>query len=149
MPLPSLIATKGGHVSELLQQAHNDPDPGHWYLNFTSAYEFNLYYQLTPRAIAVGGYYTFRWEPGMNPRLSTYLRLHPGQRRYGIVATDFPDAGGDDLIHLIIQSNFDPHPTSVRKLLALIVSLLCLGLLFHGWLVTTAWRNEMIRKANE
>lgn len=130
MSLPSLIASKGGDVSGLLQKACDDPDPCHWYMNFTSAYEFNLYYQLTPRAIAVGGYYVFRWEEGMNPRLSNYLRIHPGQRRLGIIAMDFPDNGSEDLIRLIIQSNFRAHKTSWKVVLALILIILLVVLLF-------------------
>lgn len=130
MSLPSLIASKGGDVSGLLQKAYDDPDPCHWYMNFTSAYEFNLYYQLTPRAIAIGGYYGFRWEEGMNPRLSNYLRIHPGQRRLGIIAMDFPDNGSEDLIQLIIQSNFKAHKTSWKVVLALIVITLMVALLF-------------------
>lgn len=133
MALPSLLAKKGGDVSGLLQKAYNDPDPCHWYINFTSAYEFNLYYQLTPRAIAVGAYYGFRWEQGMNPRLSNSLRVNPGRRRLGIVAMDFPDNGSEDLIQLIIQSNFAPGRTSWHMMSALIVVISLLGLsLFVG-----------------
>ncbi|KAK0317512.1 hypothetical protein LTR82_011551 [Friedmanniomyces endolithicus] len=105
--LPSLIAKKGGDVVELLNYAHANVDAGHWYINFTSAYEFNLWYQLSPREVAVGGYWAFRWEGEINPRLGEYLRIQKGKRRYGIVAMDFPDRGADDLIALLISSNHE------------------------------------------
>ncbi|TKA83330.1 hypothetical protein B0A55_00612 [Friedmanniomyces simplex] len=105
--LPSLITKKGGDVAELLDHAAANTDTGHWYMNFTSAYEFNLWYQLPPREIAVGGYWGFRWEEGMNPRLREYLRGQKGKRRYGIVAMDFPESGADDLIAALIESNHD------------------------------------------
>ncbi|KXT02872.1 hypothetical protein AC578_1819 [Pseudocercospora eumusae] len=105
-PLPSLIISKGGDVQRLLDRAPQDADDSHWYMNFTSAFEFNLWYQLTPRTIALGGYYAFRWEEGMNVRLRNYLRIHSGKHRFGIVAMDFPETGTDDLITSLIQSNF-------------------------------------------
>ncbi|CAK4034191.1 1-phosphatidylinositol phosphodiesterase [Lecanosticta acicola] len=108
IPLPTLIATKGGDVSGLLNRASAVKDETHWYMNFTSAYEFNLYYQLPPREVAIGGYNLFRWEEGMNPRLQAYLLEHEGKHRYGIVAMDFPDVGSEDLISLLVKSNFAP-----------------------------------------
>lgn len=108
--LPSLIAKKGGDVSELLERAAKNSECGHWFINFTSAYEFNLYYQLPPREIAVGGWWGFRWEDGMNPRIRSYLREHGGKRRYGIIAIDFPESGTDDLITALIWSNFEGSP---------------------------------------
>ncbi|KAK4508335.1 hypothetical protein PRZ48_002073 [Zasmidium cellare] len=111
-PLPALIAIKGGDVSGLLDRASADTDAGHWYLNFTSAYEFNWYYQLPPREVAVGGYYGFKWEEGMNPRLQTFLQVRENKSRFGIVAMDFPDIGADDLIISLIMSNFKPEDTS-------------------------------------
>lgn len=69
----------------------------------------------------------------MNPRLSNSLRVNPGRRRLGIVAMDFPDNGSDDLIQLIIQSNFAPGRMSWHMMLALIVVISLLGLsLFAG-----------------
>ncbi|KAK3062459.1 hypothetical protein LTR53_019354, partial [Teratosphaeriaceae sp. CCFEE 6253] len=130
--LPSLIAKKGGDVAELLTHAAANPDAGHWYLNFTSAYEFNVWYQLPPREIAVGGWWAFQWEAGMNPRLSGYLQEQAGRRRYGIVAMDFPESGANDLIHALIRSNHgrrsDGVSTLWRTLLALTTMLLILGL---------------------
>lgn len=105
--LPSLITKKGGDVSELLARAANDPDAGHWYINFTSAFEFNFYYQVPPREVAVGGWWAFRWEEGMNPRLRNYLRDHQGKQRFGIVAMDFPEGGTDDLIAALLRSNLE------------------------------------------
>ena len=122
--LPSLIARKGGDVSELLDMASRtcNPDPGspkgqhQWFINFTSAFEFNLYYQITPREIAAGAYWAFRWEDGMNSRLRAYLDSHADdddndslstKRRYGIIAMDFPEAGAKDLISAVFKSNFE------------------------------------------
>ena len=120
--LPTLIARKGGDVSELLDLAattHDRSDPysaSQWFINFTSAFEFNLYYQITPREIAAGAYWAFRWEDGMNVRLRTYLdaktddRRAGGQttkRRYGIVAMDFPEAGAKDLVMGVVMANFE------------------------------------------
>lgn len=104
--LPSLVTKKGGDVAELLTSAFADPHTGHWYINFVSAYEFNLYYQLTPREIALGGWWAFRWEDGMNLRLRNYLQERGGKRRFGIVAMDFPESGVTDLIDTLIVSNF-------------------------------------------
>ncbi|KAK5124744.1 hypothetical protein LTR85_001457 [Meristemomyces frigidus] len=138
--LPSLILKKGGDVAELLDRAATDLDPGgHWYINFASAYEFNLYYQLTPREIALGGWSRFRWEPGMNVRLRNYLREHSGKRRFGIIAMDFPESGADDLIEALIRSNLEPK-TKVRlsgkailggTALLLLTCLIAIGVLLY------------------
>ena len=130
--LPSLIARKGGDVVELLSHAAANPDRGHWYINFTSAYEFNVWYQLPPREIAVGGYWGFRWEHGMNPRLRGYLHEHQGEgkRRYGIVAMDFPESGADDLVAALIACNHKHHAKDriliSLKFLLLVTTLLLL-----------------------
>jgi 1-phosphatidylinositol phosphodiesterase len=123
LSLPSLIARKGGDVSELLDWASKsyNPDPDQrqqqqWFLNFTSAFEFNLYYQITPREIAAGAYWAFRWEDGMNARLRTYLDSHADdddddgsstKKRYGIIAMDFPEAGAKDLVMTVLRTNFE------------------------------------------
>lgn len=119
LSLPALIARKGGDVSELLDLAATSlerGDPGQWFINFTSAFEFNFYYQITPREIAAGAYWAFRWEDGMNVRLRAYLdahtddRLASGQstkRRFGIVAMDFPEAGAKDLVMGVLMTNFE------------------------------------------
>ena len=104
--LPNLIAKKGGDVRGLLEHADNDSDDEHWYLNFTSAFEINVVYQLNPRQIAVGGWWFFRWKHGLNIRLRQYLKGLPVQRRrYGIVAMDFPEQGADEFISEKIISN--------------------------------------------
>lgn len=123
--LPSLIARKGGDVAELLDvastSAEQTPEANRWFINFTSAFEFNLYYQITPREIAAGAYWAFRWEEGMNVRLRGYLAAHaeegrvvPGRgvgkttrRRYGIIAMDFPEAGAKDLVMAVVRANFE------------------------------------------
>ena len=123
LSLPSLIARKGGDVSELLDWASKsyNPDPDQrqqqqWFINFTSAFEFNLYYQITPREIAAGAYWAFRWEDGMNARLRTYLDSHTDdddddgsstKKRYGIIAMDFPEAGAKDLVMTVLRTNFE------------------------------------------
>jgi 1-phosphatidylinositol phosphodiesterase len=123
LSLPSLIARKGGDVSELLDWASKsyNPDPDQrqhqqWFINFTSAFEFNLYYQITPREIAAGGYWAFRWEDGMNARLRNYLDSHTDdddddgsstKKRYGIIAMDFPEAGAKDLVMAVLRTNFE------------------------------------------
>ena len=116
-PLPSLITKKGGDVSELLDRAAADTDPEHWYVNFTSGFEFNLYYQLSPREVALGGWWAFRWEDGMNLRLSNYLKAHQGKKRYGIVTMDFPEAGAENLITNVIRSNFQSEAVSWEQAL--------------------------------
>jgi 1-phosphatidylinositol phosphodiesterase len=144
--LPTLIARKGGDVSELLDLAattHDRSDPysaSQWFINFTSAFEFNLYYQITPREIAAGAYWAFRWEDGMNVRLRAYLDAHTddlragGQstkRRFGIVAMDFPEAGAKDLVLSVLMTNFEQHESKKwRRWMAwLLVALLVCALL--------------------
>ncbi|KAF2207893.1 hypothetical protein CERZMDRAFT_50224 [Cercospora zeae-maydis SCOH1-5] len=131
LSLPSLITSKGGDVSGLLEKATSDADLGHWYINFTSAFEFNVFYQLTPRAIAIGGYYGFHWEDGINPRLRNYLNMRPGRRRLGIVAMDFPQAGSEDLIPTIIRSNFATQKPDLRKLASALLVLVALLAVFN------------------
>ncbi|KAM0706919.1 hypothetical protein Q7P35_006249 [Cladosporium inversicolor] len=161
--LPSLIARKGGDVSELLDLAATTHDRGdaysasHWFLNFTSAFEFNLYYQITPREIAAGAYWAFRWEDGMNVRLRAYLDAHTddrragGQstkRRFGIVAMDFPEAGAKDLVMSVVLTNFEQReakewrwwrrrwmPLLLWVLVALLVCLLICAFVWNiSWL---------------
>ncbi|KAK4634481.1 1-phosphatidylinositol phosphodiesterase [Fulvia fulva] len=125
--LPALVAIKGGDVSGLLERASKDLDPGHWYINFTSAYEFNFYYQLTPRAIATGGHYQFRWIDGINVRLHNWLRTRVGRQHYGIVAMDFPDT---DLVSELIRSNFKKHNEPVwLVMLCIVLSIAALALM--------------------
>jgi len=145
--LPTLIARKGGDVSELLDLAattHDRSDPysaSQWFINFTSAFEFNLYYQITPREIAAGAYWAFRWEDGMNVRLRAYLDAHTddrragGQttkRRFGIVAMDFPEAGAKDLVLSVLMTNFEQHESKKwrRWMPWLLVTLLACALLY-------------------
>lgn len=134
-PLPSLVDSKGGDIATLLERAANDPDLGHWYINFTSAFEINLFFQIPPRSIAVGGYYLLRWIDGINARVEAYLQDRAGGRRFGIVAMDFPELGAAELISLIILSNFEKG-NSFRKLLPL--AFCCLLLLLLLLLVVVA-----------
>lgn len=151
--LPTLIARKGGDVAELLDLAattHDRTDPysaSQWFINFTSAFEFNLYYQITPREIAAGAYWAFRWEDGMNVRLRAYLDSHVddrragGQstkRRFGIVAMDFPEAGAKDLVMSVVLTNFEQREAKKwwwRRwmLWILVVLLVCLLLCVLAW----------------
>jgi 1-phosphatidylinositol phosphodiesterase len=125
-PLPSLVESKGGDVAVLLDRASGNPDPAHWYINFMSAFEINLYFQIPPRNIAVGGYYLLRWIDGINARVQAYLQGRGGGKRFGIVAMDFPELGATELISLIILSNFE-RGNKLRKVLLL--ALLCCLLL--------------------
>jgi 1-phosphatidylinositol phosphodiesterase len=124
LSLPALITAKGLDVSELLQTASSSPNDSHWFLNFTSAFEFNLYYQITPREIAAGAYWAFRWEEGMNVRLAAWLEAQrddcvalgkSAKRRYGIVAMDFPEAGARDLVMSVVRTNFEKKGGKRRK----------------------------------
>ncbi|KAK5170507.1 uncharacterized protein LTR77_005095 [Saxophila tyrrhenica] len=103
--LPDLIRKKGGAISELLTMASKDPDPWHWYVNFTSAYELSLRYQIPPRPIAAGGWWGFRWEEGVNVRLRGWLE-QKRRGRFGIVAMDFPEVDGGELVEALVKTNF-------------------------------------------
>jgi 1-phosphatidylinositol phosphodiesterase len=134
-----VIAKKGGDVRGLLTCADHDPEDEHWYLNFTSAFEINVVYQLNPRQIAVGGWWFFRWKHGLNIRLRQYLKELPIQRRrFGVVAMDFPEQGADDLISAVFMSNFGDDTAGIWRswviLLATIVALLSLLTFFSGTL---------------
>lgn len=144
--LPSLIDSKGGEVASLLDRAARDPDEDHWYMNFTSAFEINLFFQIPPRSIAVGGYHLLRWIDGMNARVEAYLQDRAGGKRYGIVVMDFPERGGaTELISLIILSNFRPEPWSNlrRKILvrsAVLVLLLVLAMVVVIVMMMLSWK---------
>lgn len=134
--LPNLVTKKGGDVAFLLERAALDPSPYHWYINFTSAFEINIYYQIPPRDIAAGGYWIFRWVEGMNVRLyGTFCTKPKGKRRYGIVAMDFPEGPAPDLIKSVVDSNFETRKTSdwtpqviMWTLAALLTTLILAGL---------------------
>ncbi|KAK4546773.1 hypothetical protein LTR36_001505 [Oleoguttula mirabilis] len=132
--LPSLVSKKGGDVAELLDRAATDPDAGHWYMNFASAYEFNFYYQLTPREIALGGWSLFTWEPGMNVRLRNYVHDLKRKRRLGIIAMDFPDSGAEDLIEVLVRTNLGPKK---KPRLCWMLMVETIALLLLACLVTT------------
>ena len=108
LPLPSLIAKKGGDVAELLQRATEDSELQHWYVNFTSAFEFSFWFQVSPKEVAKGGWWAFKTEVGVNERLKEWLRLRAGEgrRRLGIVVMDFPESGGEGLVEALIGTNF-------------------------------------------
>lgn len=108
-PLPDLITKKGGDVRELLNRAATDIDTAHWYINFSSSFEFNIYYQVPPREVAAGGWWAFRWVEGINIRLRGFLRDHKGKKRYGVIAMDFPEVSVDDLVAAIVKTNFEPQ----------------------------------------
>lgn len=111
--LPAVVAQKGRDVVNLLNHAAANTEKDHWFINFTSAYEFNLWYQLTPKEIAVGGWWGFKWEAGMNARLRGYLTQQTEIRRYGIVTMDFPESGADGLIEALVRLNFKQKPRSL------------------------------------
>lgn len=115
LPLPSLITQKGLLVSRTLALAASPAaPPEHWFVNFTSAFEFNLYYQIPPREIAAGAYWGFRWEEGVNARLGAWLdgrreELEGGagvRGRLGVVVMDFPEKGDGGLVGKVLGANF-------------------------------------------
>ncbi|KAF2857448.1 PLC-like phosphodiesterase [Piedraia hortae CBS 480.64] len=92
LSLPDWIIHKGAKIRELLRLAAlpSLEDGEDWFINFTSAYEFNWYYQCTPRAIAVGGYHFWRWYTGVNVRVEGFLKTETSdtkgkRRRYGVI----------------------------------------------------------------
>ncbi|KAH0137643.1 PLC-like phosphodiesterase, partial [Aureobasidium melanogenum] len=91
--LSSLVAKKGGDVASMLMRASRDTEPWHWYINFSSAFEFNIYYQIPPKDIALGGYSVFRWVEGINLRLCNFLKQRLDDvdepQRFGVVVMDF------------------------------------------------------------
>jgi 1-phosphatidylinositol phosphodiesterase len=68
-----------------------------WYITFTSA----VHDVLTPRLIAGGA----PGIDGINQRLLDYLAGHPGHRRLGIVAMDFPELPDGRLLQGLIDTN--------------------------------------------
>lgn len=131
-PLPEFIAAKGADVAGLLERAGRDGDEAHWYINFASAYEINLWYQIPPQRVAMGGYWDFTWVVGINPRLCQYLKTRrddgvgtrtgckgwrellrglwtkeKGTRvRTGVLMMDFPEQV-PELITTVIEMNYD------------------------------------------
>lgn len=108
--LPNLIAKKGGDVASMLMRASRDTEPWHWYINFSSAYEFNVYYQIPPKDIAVGGYSVFRWVEGINLRLCNFLKARLADvdepQRFGVVVMDFVEKPAVDLVKTVVEANF-------------------------------------------
>lgn len=146
-PLPEVIVKKGGVVSKHMSLASSDRDENHWFINFTSAYELNFQYQLTPREIAVGGYHRFKWNDGVNVLLrGSLLEMRGKKTRLGIVAMDFPELGADDLIAALIQSNFDLKENSfwdsriVRFSLLVVAAVLFTGILIVMLDMTSIFR---------
>ncbi|CAC9893392.1 unnamed protein product [Aureobasidium pullulans] len=108
--LPSLVAKKGGDVASMLMRASRDTEPWHWYINFSSAFEFNIYHQIPPKDIAIGGYSVFRWVEGINLRLCNFLKQRLGDadepQRFGVVVMDFVEGPRVDLVKTVIEANF-------------------------------------------
>lgn len=131
--LPDVITTKGGDVRGLLERADHDKNNKNWYLNFTSAYEVNIVYQIPPRQIAVGGYWFFRWKHGLNIRLRQYLKELPTQkRRFGVMAMDFPEQGAEDLITALFMTNFERGTAGSRLLRVVLIVILTAAVLLLG-----------------
>ncbi|KAI5210341.1 hypothetical protein AUEXF2481DRAFT_35068 [Aureobasidium subglaciale EXF-2481] len=108
--LPGLVAKKGGDVASMLMRASRDTEPWHWYINFSSAFEFNVYHQIPPKDIAIGGYSVFRWVEGINLRLCNFLKQRLGDvdepQRFGVVVMDFVEQPSSDLVKTVIEANF-------------------------------------------
>lgn len=132
-PLPSLVANKTGEVVRLLDEAAGDAASDHWYVNFTSALEFNWHYQIPPRQVAEGGWWGLRKEKGVNHRLGAILRAQSGTRRYGILAMDFPETT-PGLISAAFMLNFERTAPSLRQQLPL--ALLRLVVWIALWRIT-------------
>ncbi len=148
--LPTLIQRKGGNVAQLLQMANRDSEKNNCYINFTSAYELAVLYQIPPHSVAVGAYWGFKWESGMNIRLRGYLQeAGKEQHRYGIIvmgivnlsaarsladhplckSSDFPEQGSEDLIKALILTNFHRKSSWVAPIELLASLLFCIALL--------------------
>lgn len=139
--LPTLVRQKGGDVATMLKMAEVDVELEHWYLNFTSAYEINFWYQITPREIALGGWWGFNWDAGINVRLRNSLQRQPGKRRLGIIAMDYPEMGADDLVALVIRSNFESKGSYWERLLFVLPLLLLIAVLVAGVMLHVHGRN--------
>jgi 1-phosphatidylinositol phosphodiesterase len=117
--LPSLITKKGGNVASMLMRASRDPEPWHWYVNFSSAYEFNVYYQISPKEIAVGGYSLFKWVEGINLRLFNFLTQRLGdvdeKQRFGVVVMDFVEHPSVELVKAVVDANFIGENSKKKK----------------------------------
>jgi len=155
-PLPQFVADKGADVSAMLMRAARDVDAGRWYINFASAYQFNVWYQTPPKAVAMGGYWDFAWVEGLNPKLAGFLktwkddevgkrfwtrarswlcigdgdekRSRGRRKRYGVVLMDFPDAV-PDLIDTLIMTNFVKKKRKTKMKMLQPVNLMALFLL--------------------
>lgn len=133
--LSNLIASKGGDISTMLAAAVSDPDPWHWYINFTSAFEFNYVYQINPRQIALGAYSYFRWVDGINIRLFGSLKMEPGKKRLGVVVMDFPELPETELVELVVNSNFETYEEPPEMSMSRGVKGLLIWVLLVVWLL--------------
>ena len=117
--MPSIVAQKGGDVADMLNRAMRDPDLTHWYINFTSAYEFNAYHQINPRQIALGAYWLWRWVEGINLRLfGSFMEMKRKKRRLGMVIMDFPELPEERLIKCVVDTNFEKSAAAGGKVVS-------------------------------
>lgn len=118
--LSALVKQKMTEVTGLLKSAR-EHTANDWFINYTSALEFNWSYRYPPRNIAEGGWSNFRRVQGINDSLHEVLLHRSGLVRYGIIAMDFPDSTSA-LVLSIVMSNFgtqnDLWYTQRLKLLA-------------------------------
>ena len=91
----------------LLTQAKGDPDPDHWYFNFTSAtYEP----WATPKQLALGN----NTSPGVNSKFDTWLSGQTPVARWGVVIFDCPELPQDMILRLILSNTFS-NPVQFNK----------------------------------
>lgn len=114
LALPSLVKQKCSEIAVLLSRAGQAGTGDHWYLNFTSAYEFNWGHRYSPREIAQGGWHRFKRVTGVNHALLEYIHDLDDCMKLGIVAMDYPDLT-PGLIDALISTNFDAPAESISS----------------------------------
>ncbi|GAM87872.1 hypothetical protein ANO11243_059000 [Dothideomycetidae sp. 11243] len=161
-PLPGVVAEKFDLVESMLDLASEQPrsvlkslralfsslsDADHhlrtWYLNFCSAYQFNVLFQSFPYEIAVGAWSGYTWVDGVNRLLQRkLLEARGAKKRYGVVLLDFPEKPDPELVGQLIATNFGPRCAARRRghvrisakaVLALAITLFLIFI--AGWII--------------
>ncbi|PSK36009.1 hypothetical protein B9Z65_5824 [Elsinoe australis] len=138
LALPDFVERKAADVVGMLELAAGDGRMRRWYINFASAYQFNLYFQSSPHDVAVGGWWYYRWVEGVNRRLAEWLKEKKGaKRRYGIVAMDYPTKPEAELAGLLVATNFatDEERVKVSSRAVMIMALVLLAIFVAGTLL--------------
>lgn len=138
LALPDFVERKAADVVGMLELAAGDGRMRRWYINFASAYQFNLYFQSSPHDVAVGGWWYYRWVEGVNRRLAEWLKEKKGaKRRYGIVAMDYPTKPEAELAGLLVATNFatDEAKVKVSSRAVVMMALVLLAIFVAGTLL--------------